>query len=50
VPLEGEGFDVDATGEHEIAVQIADRRVVAVVVELRVLDALAGGRQQLDER
>ena len=50
VTLEGEGLGVDATGEHEIAVEAADRRVVAVVVELGVLDALAVGREQLDER
>jgi hypothetical protein len=49
VTLEGESLGVDAAGQHEIAVETADRRVVAVEVELRVLDSLAGGREELDE-
>ena len=50
VALQGEGLGVDATGQDEVAVEAADRRVVAVIVELGVLDALTGGREQLDER
>jgi hypothetical protein len=47
--LEGEGLGVDAAGQHEIAVQSTDRRVVAVEVELGVLYSLAGRREELDE-
>jgi hypothetical protein len=50
VTLKRERFGVDAARENEVAVQAADRRIVAVVVELGVLEALAGGREQLDER
>jgi hypothetical protein len=48
--LESERLGVDAAGQHEIAVQTADRRVIAIEVELGVLDALAFWREQLDER
>ena len=49
VALEGGGLDVDAPGQHHVAVEAAQLLGGEVVVELGVVDALALGRQQLDE-
>jgi hypothetical protein len=50
VALEGVGLDVDAAREDEVSVEAADRCVVAIEMELGMLDALSAGREQLDER
>ena len=53
VALEGGGLDVDAPGQHHVAVEAADHLVLGLVAgveaEVRVLDPLALGRQELDE-
>ena len=49
VALERGGLDVDAPGEHHVAVEAAQLLGREVVVELGVVDALTLGRQQLDE-
>ena len=49
VPLQRGGLGVDAPGQHHVAVEALDRLVVEVEGEVRVLDPLALGRQQLDQ-
>ena len=49
VALERGGLDVDASGQHHVAVETAQLLGGEVVVELGVVDALTLGRQQLDE-
>ena len=49
VALERGGLGVDAAGQHHVAVEAAQVLGGEVVVELRVVDALALGRQELDE-
>ena len=49
VPLQRGRLGVDAAGQHHVAVEARDRLVVEVEGEVRVLDPLALGRQQLDE-
>jgi hypothetical protein len=49
VTLQRGGLDVDAAGEHHVAVEALDRLVVEVEAEVGMLDALAFGRQQLHE-
>ena len=47
--LQRGGLGVDAAGHHQVAVEALDGVVVEVEGEVRVLDALALGRQQLDQ-
>ena len=49
VALERGGLDVDAPGEHHVAVEPAELLGREVMVELGVVDALTLGCQQLDE-
>ena len=49
VALERGGLGVDAAGQHHVAVEAAQVLGGEVVVELRVVDALALGGQELDE-
>ena len=49
VALERGGLGVDPAREHHVAVEPAQLLGGEVAVELRVVDALALGRQQLDE-
>ena len=49
VALEGGGLGVDPPGEHHVAVEAAQLLGGEVEVELRVVDAFALGRQQLDQ-
>ncbi len=49
LPLQRGGLGVDAPGHDQVAVEALDRLVVEVEGEVRVLDALALGGQQLDQ-
>ena len=49
VALQCGRLDVDTPGQHHVAVEALDRLVVEVEGEVRVLDPLALGGQQLDQ-
>ena len=49
VALQGGGLGVDAPGQHHVAVEAADLLRGEVEVELRVVDALALGGEELDQ-